>query len=281
MTPTVLAAYQPEGERAPVDFAAAWAAATGAQLVIASADADGTGQGEALSALGRELRADTQRLTGASPARALHEAAEELRAGLVVVGATEHGATGRKLLGSTAQRLAHGAPCPLAVVPHGWTAGGGLKTVGAAYLDTPEGHEALHGAAAIARRTGASLRVLSAEKPHGFHETQGGGDALTPPTTYAEIGSALRANAERAVAAVAGEAGMPIEADVSVGDPGEFLVAASRHLDVLVMGSRGYGPRQAVLLGGVSARVTAEASCPVVVLVRGSEGALEAFAGAA
>ena len=40
------------------------------------------------------------------------------------------------------------------------------------------------------------------------------------------------------------------------------------HLDVLVMGSRGYGPLHAVLVGGVAGRVVRDAACPVIVLPR-------------
>ena len=70
---------------------------------------------------------------------------------------------------------------------------------------------------------------------------------------------------------------MEVEADVSVGDPADFLIAASEFLDLLVCGSRGYGPTRAVLLGGVSRRVTSEAQCPVIVLARGAEDSLEAL----
>jgi nucleotide-binding universal stress UspA family protein len=62
-----------------------------------------------------------------------------------------------------------------------------------------------------------------------------------------------------------------------VGDPGDFLIAASENVDLLICGSRGYGPTRAVLLGGVSRRVTSEAHCPVIVLSRGAEADLEAL----
>jgi nucleotide-binding universal stress UspA family protein len=64
---------------------------------------------------------------------------------------------------------------------------------------------------------------------------------------------------------------------VSVQDPADFLIAASANLDLLVCGSRGYGPRRAVLMGGVTRRVAAEAQCPVIVLVRGAETGLESL----
>ena len=224
------------------------------------------------------VRAECRALPGTSAPRALHQAAEEFDVGLLVVGSTDRGGVGRVLLGSTAQRLVHGAPCPIAVVPHGWQAGGGINTIGVAFVDTPEGHQALSGAVALARRAGALLRVLSAGKEKGFGKTFGGGDAMTRAVTYADVASADRVEAEHsAEAAVAGATDVEIDYDVSVGDPADFLVAASERLDLLICGSRGYGPARAVMLGGVSRRVTAEAHCPVIVLARGTEAGLEAL----
>ena len=42
-----------------------------------------------------------------------------------------------------------------------------------------------------------------------------------------------------------------------------------RDVDVLVCGSRGYGPIRRVLLGGVAARLIRRAAAPVVVVPRG------------
>src|SRR5829696_1649192 len=55
-----------------------------------------------------------------SPAHALQETAEEEKAGIIVVGSSHTGRLGRVLPGSTAERLLHGAPCPVAVVPLGY-----------------------------------------------------------------------------------------------------------------------------------------------------------------
>jgi nucleotide-binding universal stress UspA family protein len=239
--------------------------------------------GESLDRLADELRhrgvdVDCRSLTGTSAARALHEAAEESGAGLLVVGSTERGGIGRVLPGSTAERLMHGAPCPIAVVPRSWQPGGGLGTIGVGYVDTAEGHDALDNALALARRSGAELRVLSAAKEHAITATYGGGDALTPATRYEELAIMLRGSAEQAVeAATSGVSDVEIEPDVSVGDAAEFLIAASEHLDLLICGSRGYGPARAVLLGGVSRRVVNEAHCPVIVLAHGVETGLDAL----
>ena len=64
-----------------------------------------------------------------------------------------------------------------------------------------------------------------------------------------------------------------------VADPGEALTALSAELDLLVCGSRGYGPLRSVLLGSVSHAVVREASCPVIVVPRGRESGLSAPAG--
>jgi nucleotide-binding universal stress UspA family protein len=49
----------------------------------------------------------------------------------------------------------------------------------------------------------------------------------------------------------------------------------------MVVGSRGYGPRAAVLLGGVTHTVIRKAHCPVIVLPRGSSGLEPLFSAAA
>jgi nucleotide-binding universal stress UspA family protein len=55
-----------------------------------------------------------------SPAHALQATAEAEQAGIIVVGSSHTGRLGRVLPGSTAERLLHGAPCPVAVVPLGY-----------------------------------------------------------------------------------------------------------------------------------------------------------------
>jgi nucleotide-binding universal stress UspA family protein len=71
-----------------------------------------------------------------------------------------------------------------------------------------------------------------------------------------------------------------VPSDVSVtgllltGDPAKELAARSAELDLLVIGSRGYGPMHSVLVGGVSGRVMRSAECPVIVVPRGVEAPL-------
>lgn len=56
------------------------------------------------------------RLRSGSPANEIVKAAKALGAGLVVVGSGSRGLSDTVLLGSTAQRVQHSAPCPVLVV---------------------------------------------------------------------------------------------------------------------------------------------------------------------
>jgi nucleotide-binding universal stress UspA family protein len=268
---------------APVDFGAAAARFTGAPLIIASVISGPAEKAEedlaasaapALDELRGEVQSEAvelecRELTGPSAARALHEAAEATDAGLLVVGSTGRGAVGRVFPGSTADRLMHGAPCPIAVVPHEWNVGAGPRTTGVAYVDTEEGRDALRGAHSLARRADATLRVLTVVRTGlgMFGETeatiagQRGKDLEDVEGGY-RVFAEQRARAD--VSGLDGDA--RVEVDALVDDPADTLIRISENLDLLVCGSRGYGPLRAVLLGGVSRRVAAEAHCPVIML---------------
>src|SRR3954452_11324501 len=190
-------------------------------------------------------------LPSTSAPAALNYAAETSDVGLLVLGSSRRGPGGLLRLGSTGERLVHGAPCPLAIVPAEWEGGGGLPTggglhtVGVAYTDTPEGRAALASAIALARRAGAKLRVLTAVKPREYGKVAGDGPGKE--TTSYDAGGLDAGEATRRILEEAGAeaAGVDVEADVSVQDPADFLVGASEHVDLLVCGSRGYGPRKA------------------------------------
>jgi nucleotide-binding universal stress UspA family protein len=69
---------------------------------------------------------------------------------------------------------------------------------------------------------------------------------------------------------------------VLVNDPAAALIAASKHVDLMIMGSRGLGPKRAVMLGSVSRKVSQQCACPLLVLPRGGGAKRDALlAGAA
>jgi nucleotide-binding universal stress UspA family protein len=286
---TIIAAYDPSSpDQAPVRFAAAAARATGAPLVVVHvhgglmtdwrADGEvheplGEHSAQALEHLRLELPAvEFRTLEANTAARGIHRALEEYDAALAVVGATARGAVGRLTLGSTAERVIHGAPCPVAVVPRGYEVTE-LKAIGAAFVRSGEGREALRAAAGLARTVGARLRVLTVLKDDpgdvaGAHPSTTG-TRLNQDREDAAMQQRAAAEEELADRSSALARDLEVEAEVMFGSPADVLADVSRHLDLLIMGSRAYGPQRAVLLGGVSRRVVAAAACPVLVLPRG------------
>jgi nucleotide-binding universal stress UspA family protein len=228
------------------------------------------------------IQAGCEVLIGTSAAKALHEAAEKRGAGLLVVGSSRQGARGRVLVGDTAERLLSGSPCPVAVAPHAWEPRERPETIGVAFRDTEDGREALRGALALARRAHARLRIvtvveegLKAALESDAYRAGQAGKSVEDVIGEHEL-SARRA-AEKALAELEGQRRLEAEIESWVGDPVDVLVRLSEHLDLLVCGSRGYGPVRAVLLGAVSRRIVTEARCPVTVVPRGRESRLESL----
>jgi nucleotide-binding universal stress UspA family protein len=208
-----------------------------------------------------------------SAAQSLHETAEEEDVGLIVVGSSHTGRFGRVLPGSTAERLLHGAPCPVAVVPEGYRRRGMPEqlAVGCAYRPTAEGDAALGAAEELALALSASLRVMHVVEP--MPQVY---DAGETSLDLREINASIRADAEQTVTARVGSLNPRLQSLATLydGRPADVLTALSETVDLLVIGSRGYGPLTAVLLGGVSGRVIRSAACPVVVVPRGAHSAV-------
>jgi nucleotide-binding universal stress UspA family protein len=218
--------------------------------------------------LARVTGAPLSELDDSSPA-ALEHAIEAQQPALVVLGSG----------GGEATRVIHGAPCPVGVVPPG-RARQAVRVVGAAFTPTPEGREALRAAAALARAFGARLRVVVALDPKHAEEAEGRLARVHHDHNAADD-IALRHTMETeqemqsAIADFAG--GVEVETDELYQEPAHALIAASENLDLLVMGSRRRGPLKSVVLGSVSRHVAGSANCPVLVLPRGTEGAIEAL----
>ena len=69
-------------------------------------------------------------------------------------------------------------------------------------------------------------------------------------------------------AALAEDAGVDTEGVVLEGHAAELLAAHSHEVGLMIVGSRGYGPLGAVLLGGTSHSLLREAACPLIVTPR-------------
>jgi nucleotide-binding universal stress UspA family protein len=227
----------------------------------------------AAAGLGEQVR--TQAVADVSPARALHGLAEDIHAALVVVGSTHRGRVGRVMPGSTAERLLHGSPCPVAIVPRGYASHDReIRTIGVGYDGFEESEAALASACELARGLRARVRVITV-----FDATPDATPGLVPGVEPAAVQAGVEAIEREQLTRRVNELAVEAEAEAVfvAGTPGPTLAAEAGAVDVLVMGSRGYGPPRAVLLGGVSHALVREASRPVVVLPRSAEVGLEAL----
>jgi nucleotide-binding universal stress UspA family protein len=221
------------------------------------------------------LDAERVVVPGLSAAHALHDLAAERGAGLIVVGSSHRGRIGRIAPGTTAERLLHGASCPVAVAPAGLATGWAPRRVGVGYVALEEAEHALTAASALAKLSGGPLEAVTAVSPRQWER-----GAAVP--AYGTGGlDAARETAQRSLTRALEGAGHPsTEGHVFVGEPVDALVALSERSDVVLCGSRGYGPFRSVLLGGVGHGLLRDAHCPVIVIPRGEGGAIAALAAA-
>jgi nucleotide-binding universal stress UspA family protein len=210
-----------------------------------------------------------------SPARAVYELSTAPSTALVVVGSTTRGAVRRVLPGNIANELLSGAAAPVAIAPHGYDEQDHrpLATVGVAFDGSSEAQQALVAARELAHRAGATLRIVTVVEALAFPAVQV--SPLEPGISASRfVEQELRAVHETAVAESRGL--VEVEGVLVHGDPSDALLEQTQELDVLIAGSRGYGPLGAVLLGSTTRRLLHGAACPLVVVPRGRGSAFSA-----
>jgi nucleotide-binding universal stress UspA family protein len=135
-------------------------------------------------------------------------------------------------------------------------------TVAVGYDRAMPGERALEVAAREAARRGGSLIVITA-----YHW-------LTPPEPGSLTPADTEVTARKAAEEIAHHGAdrvrqrhpeVPIEARAIAGYAAKVLAEASREVDLLVVGNRGTGGFHGMLLGSTSMRTLAEACCPVIV----------------
>jgi nucleotide-binding universal stress UspA family protein len=91
--------------------------------------------------------------------------------------------------------------------------------------------------------------------------------------TAGEVEGAATEHARRALEEACGRVpgAIATEERLRRDEPGLALVEESAELDLLLLGSRGYGPLGRTFLGSVSTYVTRKAACPAIVTPRGLE----------
>ena len=191
-------------------------------------------------------------LRGSSAAGALQALAEDERADLLVLGSTHMGRVGRALVGTSAEHVLYGAPCPLVLAPHGYERPrAGIRTIAAGFDGSAQSRVALVWAAGAAAAIGAELRVIG----------------VIVADTVDSLRKDMRHMIEAAVADLPYD--LAAELSIRVGDAAvELRAAAKENIDLLVVGSRGHGPIRGVFAGSVSAALARNCAAPVVVVPR-------------
>jgi nucleotide-binding universal stress UspA family protein len=261
---------------------------TGAELLVAAVVphefpyAPGTAEREQVlrlqaqdmlvDAVAESDRVHTRVVVARSAAQGLHQLAESERADALIVGSSHRGPVGRVLAGSVAERLLHGAPCPVAVAPAGFRErpDRGLRIVGCAFDGSDEARLAAQHAAYLARRARAKLLLLAVHEP----ELIFGIDQVPGAYNLQELAESERKRLARALeaAAAAVEPDLEVQHEVLEGSAVETLAGAAENgIDLLIVGSRAYGPVRRVLLGGVSSGLVRSSPAPVLVVPRGTD----------
>lgn len=191
-----------------------------------------------------------------SPAKGLHELAEQIDAELIVVGSSHRGSVGRVLPGGVGERLLQELPCAVSVAPRGYATQvrEPVRVVAVGYDLSDESEVALGLAADLAGAAGGTLRILTADD------------------SGAAVLEDAREHLRRTVMERRDSLPSELRADGQVvlrGEPTRVLLdELDKGVDLMVMGSRGYGPLGRALLGSVAAHVVRRAPCPVVIVPR-------------
>jgi nucleotide-binding universal stress UspA family protein len=197
-----------------------------------------------------------------STAAGLNDLAETLEADLIVLGRSDRGAVADLSGLKTIQRLLHGAPCAVAVAAQGQSARfGPSPRLCVAYDGSPEADFALSVAYDIAAATSASVLVCSVLEP--IVAVAGFVGVVDDEELERSLRSALEQAAARA------PEGIPVEQRLLHGSPPyAILREAMADADLIVTGSRGYGPLHRALAGSTSAPLLKAARTSVLVTPR-------------
>ncbi len=116
-----------------------------------------------LSTLPDDLQVSYHSHAHRSVSGGLVEVVDEMHAELLVLGSSASGGLGQVVLGSTADRLLHSSPVPVAIAPRGYREprGGTLTRITCGYPGTADGVEVVRRVAGLADRLGVRLRVIT------------------------------------------------------------------------------------------------------------------------
>jgi nucleotide-binding universal stress UspA family protein len=205
-----------------------------------------------------DVTADLLSIPSTSAGQGLHEQAEKLDADLLVVGSCSHGLLGRAALGDHTRSALDGAPCAVAIASRGYAKHAKpIASVGVAYNASPESKAALNTAQELAAEHKATVSALEVVSIPSY---------ATSGLVAADIGEGIVALLDDANTRM--RQLDDVDGHAVYGIAGEELAAFGARLDLLVVGSRSYGPWRRLVLGSTSDYLERHARCSLLVLPR-------------
>jgi nucleotide-binding universal stress UspA family protein len=203
--------------------------------------------------------------------QALARVVERERSDVLVVGSSRHAADGRVRIGKRTRQLLSHLKCALAIAPRGMRDRPGyeLRKIGVGYDGLTESEAALALAGSLAHAADAELRVCSVVDDRvpslGWSAiaTAGSEIARWETSICAEM-NRLRECGLKAARVT----GTTAEVEVLRGRPADALLALSKDVDLLVIGSRRWGAVARLLLGSTGEALAQDSACPLVIVPR-------------
>lgn len=208
--------------------------------------------------------------TDHSVARALHRVMSAEHRDLLVVGSSRHAPTGHVRIGKRTRQLLCRFESPLAIAPRGLHDRGDLtlRRIGVGYDGSRESDAALSWAAGLALASGGQLRIRTVVDDR--MPTVGWGAVWIGDITrdWVEVVGEEKSSRRRQAQTAAAKLGVRFDAEAVAGRPADALLALCDDVDLMVVGSRLWGPAKRVLLGSTGEALMHDAACPVVAVPR-------------
>lgn len=207
--------------------------------------------------------------TDLSVARGLHRAVRAGHGDMLVVGSSRHCPTGRLRIGKRTRQLLGYFEVPLAVAPRGLAAGPRIRfgQIGVGYDGGPEAAAALALACTMAAAVGARVRVCAVVDDRIPLLLRSALQGLASVEWNAVIDEEMTELTSE-IEAAANLTGVDVTTDVVGQRPADALLTLSEEVDLLVIGSRRWGPTARVLLGSTGEALLQNAACPVLTVPR-------------
>ncbi|HKP43469.1 universal stress protein [Mycobacterium sp.] len=222
---------------------------------------------QVIGALADGLDVKYHKISHRSASGGLLEAVAELDAEALILGSAADGKLGQVVVGSTADRLLHSSPVPLAIAPRGYrgSKAGGLTRITAAYPGTLETRHVVERAAALAERLQVPMRVVTFAVR---------GRTMYPP----EVGLRAEDSILEQLASHARESLSQLRSEGVVGDDAVLQVVTGNGWDealdaaewqegeLLAIGTSPVGGIARVFIGSRGSKILRHSPVPVLVL---------------